>query len=906
MSRQIHAFPGGVHPPENKDQSSHNPIALPPLPAELTLPLNQHSGAPAKPVVSVGDKVLKGQLLAKANGFVSAPVHAPTSGTITAIEVCPVPHPSGLEEPCIILQSDGEDRWAELEPVTDYTAAAKDLLLQKIHDAGVVGLGGAGFPAAVKMASRTEDKIHTVVVNGAECEPYITADDRLMRERADKIVGGILILRHLLNPKEIIIGIEDNKPEAVDAMRAACKGKNIEVAVVPTRYPSGDAQRLIYLLTGKEVPNDARSVDIGILCYNVGTLAAVHDAIVEGKPLISRITTLTGEALKQPQNVEALIGTPADHLLEFSGLKKRKLHSLVLGGPMMGHTLERTDMPVLKTTNCLIAATWEEFPPAPTPQECIRCGLCSEACPVSLLPQQLYWHSKAENHDQLNHHNLFDCIECGACAYVCPSAIPLVQYYRASKGEIRQLQAKQQKAEYSKKRFEDRQARLEAEKAAREAKRKANAERAAQLKKEKAAAAANPAAAKPEDSAKADEVKAALARATARKATEGKAGRPQLSAKQKELKIQLSMVKAQLKKSERALADAKGSEETNAQLQTNIDKLKAQVATLEKEFEQAAQAPVAAAPEQPAKKAKPVLNEQQKKLKIESAMARAAVKKAQRALDEAGKSAANIDELKQTLQQAQTKADELEAAMKAAADAPAPEPAADKPVKKPKPALSDAQKKLKIEAAMARAAVKKAQRALDEAGDTPELKQALQQAQEKAAEVEAAMQAAAEAPEPAPAEEKPARKAKPVLSDAQKKLKIEAAMARAAVKKAQRALDEAGDDPELKQALQQAQAKAAELEAAMQAAAEAPAPEPEPTPAPAAEKPARKAKPVLSDEQKKLKIEAAMARAAVKKAQRALDDAGEDAANIDELKQTLQQAQAAADAAAEALDKASA
>ncbi len=753
MTREIHAFPGGVHPPESKDQSNQQSIGQPPLPAELILPLNQHSGAPAEPAITVGDSVLKGQLLARANGFVSAPVHAPTSGIIKAIETRAVPHPSGLQEPCIILQVDGNDQWTNLNPVPDYTSAAKDELLQKIHDAGVIGLGGAGFPAAVKMASRTEDKIHTLVVNGAECEPYITADDRLMREQAERIVSGIEILRYLLNPNEIIIGIEDNKPEAIDAMRLACKGKSIEVAVVPTRYPSGDAQRLIYLLTGKEVPNDARSVDIGMLCYNVGTLAAVHDAVIEGKPLISRITTLTGEALKKPQNVEALIGTPADHLLNFAGLKPRKLHSLVLGGPMMGHTLERTDMPVLKTTNCLIAATYEEFPPAPTPQECIRCGLCAEACPVSLLPQQLYWHSKAENHDQLKHHNLFDCIECGACAYVCPSTIPLVQYYRSSKGDIRLQEIKQQKAEYSKQRFESRQARLEQEKAAREAKRKANAERAAQLKREKAAAANQYTTTKPAIADKTDEVKAALARANARKATD-KPARAQLSPKQKELKIQLSMVRAQLKKSERALADNKGPEDEETRLQANIDKLRQQLETLEKDFEQAAKTtpePAKGPDESTAPKAKsrPALSDAQKKLKIEAAMARAAVKKAQRAIGDAGNDAANINELKQALQEAEEKAAGIMAEMNAASDQlPAPssvaEPAVTKqPARKAKPALSDAQKKLKIEAVMARAAVKKAQRALDDAGagasNLDELQQTLKQAQADADTAAAAL-----------------------------------------------------------------------------------------------------------------------------------------------------------------------
>ncbi|MCL6270977.1 electron transport complex subunit RsxC [Sansalvadorimonas sp. 2012CJ34-2] len=657
--RTIHEFPGGVHPGENKEQSTRTPIATPPLPNTFILPLNQHSGAPAELLVKVGDYVLKGQMLARANGFVSSPVHAPTSGTVTSVGMHPVPHWSGLEETCLVLEADGKDQWCELDPVADYKTVEKDELVQCIHDAGIVGLGGAGFPAAVKMSSRKASKIHTLIVNGAECEPYITADDMLMRERADRLLGGIEILQHMLNPQEVLIGIEDNKPEAIEAMRKVCAGKDaIEVVPVPTKYPSGDAQRLIWLLTGKEVPSDARSVDIGMLCYNVGTLVAIYDAITEGKPLISRVTTLTGAALHQPGNVEALIGTPAEHLLEFAGIQDEQFDALVMGGPMMGHTLDTTAVPVIKTSNCFIAASREEFPPPPPEQACIRCGMCADACPLSLLPQQLYWHAKSQNHEQLHHHNLFDCIECGACSYVCPSSIPLVQYFRAGKDEIRFQKAKSEKAERSRQRFEQRQKRLEAVAAEKEARRKANAEKARRAKEAKAAAGQSAGQNSADTSAadaKADMIKAAMERAKAKKATRaagtdvatassGKPARPQLSPKQKELKIQLSVVNAQIKKCERAASQAGENSSPEAEkLQADIDKLKQQQTQLKAEFE-AASAPT----EAPAKPAKAELSADEKKHKIELAMARAAVKKAERAVTTAKES--DSDQL-QTLQQ---------------------------------------------------------------------------------------------------------------------------------------------------------------------------------------------------------------------------------------------------------------
>lgn len=586
--RKAWPLKGGVHPEENKRQSTGLPITKAPLPATLVMPLSQHAGTPAEPVVQTGDKVLKGQLIARATGFISMPVHASSSGTVIAIEDRSVAHPSGFKDRCIVIQTDGVDHWCELNPVEDYRNESSEVLIKKIREAGISGMGGAGFPTAVKLAPVTPVK--TLILNGTECEPYITADDMLMREKAAEVIEGAKILMHILKVRECLIGVEDNKPEAIAALNEAAEGANIEVVVFPTVYPSGGEKQLIQILTGEEVPSGKLPADLGMVVQNVGTAVAVYEAITEGKPLISRITTLTGEALETPQNLEVLNGTPARDLLKATGVNGQEFTTLVVGGPMMGFTVDNVDIPATKTTNCFIAGTDEEFPEEPIPQPCIRCGMCAEACPTSLLPQQLFWHAKADNNNQLMHHNLFDCIECGACSYVCPSSIPLVQYYRAAKGSIRTQEAKNAKAERSKARYEARQTRIEQEKAEKEAKRKANAERAARLKAEKAKAGANKSA---EPASEEDPVKAAIARAKAKKAAAAagsgataKPARPVLSARQKELKIQLSMAKAQLKKTRRALTAAESSGEGDIEtLKANVQMLSEQTETLQKEFE---------------------------------------------------------------------------------------------------------------------------------------------------------------------------------------------------------------------------------------------------------------------------------------------------------------------------------
>jgi len=483
---QLWDFSGGIHPAEHKDLSTTRPIATSSLPERLILPLQQYSGAPAEACVSVGEKVLKGQVIATVSGAIGVPVHAPTSGTIEDVAMLPVPHPSGMNDWCIVLAPDGLDEWAEQEAIADYRSLDRDTVLQRIRESGIAGMGGAGFPTDIKLRPPKDRKVSTLILNGAECEPYITADDMAMRECADEIVSGLRIMAWILRPERCVIAIEDNKPEAVEAVKKATANTQTEVVVIPTKYPSGGEKQLIQILTGMEVPSDGIPADIGVICQNTGTAIAVSRAIHQGEPLISRIITITGRAVSNPGTYDVLLGTPVEHLLSQAGLDNRQLHRLILGGPMMGYTLETPGVPVVKTTNCVIAATAEELPAPPPEQPCIRCGMCAEACPMELLPQQLFWHSKAGELEKAEHLNLFDCIECGACSYVCPSSIPLVQYYRATKGEIRVQQAEHLKSDRARERFEARQARLDREQQEKEQRRRERAKAAteAQAKKQ--------------------------------------------------------------------------------------------------------------------------------------------------------------------------------------------------------------------------------------------------------------------------------------------------------------------------------------------------------------------------------------------------------------------------------------
>ena len=463
--RRLWHFHGGLKLAEHKESSTGRPIARAAIPSRLILPLQQHLGEAARPRVAVGERVLKGQLIAAPHGPVSSPVHASTSGVVVAIGHFPVPHPSGLAAPCIVIEADGEDRWAELPPpMEDYRKRDPAALLERINDAGIVGMGGATFPTGVKLDPGPEHPIKTLILNGAECEPYISCDDMLMRERARRILAGVNILKHILQPKQCLIGIEDNKPEAIEALCTEVTGHgvtDIQVVTIPTLYPSGGEKQLTRILTGEEVPRNGLPAQIGVVCHNVATAAAVADAVLDGKPLISRIVTVTGQGIGEPGNFDTLIGTPAADLIAQAGGYTDQVARLILGGPMMGFTLHTDAVPVTKGTNCLLAANAAEAPSGEPARPCIRCGECARVCPARLLPQQMYWYARCKDLEKVQDYNLFDCIECGCCSHVCPSHIPLVQYFRYAKTESWAQEEEKRKSDRARERHQARLARLE-------------------------------------------------------------------------------------------------------------------------------------------------------------------------------------------------------------------------------------------------------------------------------------------------------------------------------------------------------------------------------------------------------------------------------------------------------------
>ncbi|WP_312121113.1 electron transport complex subunit RsxC, partial [Pantoea vagans] len=431
------------------------------------IPLKQHIGHEGEICVAPGEKVLRGQPLTFGTGRM-LPVHAPTSGVIEDIGQHMTAHPSGLSELCIFLTPDGEDRWMPLDPLPDYRQHPRADIVQRIHDAGIAGLGGAGFPTATKLKGGLRG-VKTLIINAAECEPYITADDRLMQDYAAEVLEGSRILAWVLQAEQVLIGIEDNKPEAIAALKQALGSeRDLQIRVIPTKYPSGGAKQLTRILTGMEVPHGGRSTDIGVLMQNVGTAWAVKRAIINGEPITERVVTLTGEAIAQPRNVWSRLGTPISHLLHQVGFTPAPRQMVIMGGPLMGFTLPSLDVPVVKITNCILAPSASEMGNNDEEQSCIRCSACADACPAKLLPQQLYWYSQGGDHDKARAHHIDDCIECGACAYVCPSNIPLVQYYRQEKAELRAIDLEAKRTLEAKARFEARQARLEREKQARE------------------------------------------------------------------------------------------------------------------------------------------------------------------------------------------------------------------------------------------------------------------------------------------------------------------------------------------------------------------------------------------------------------------------------------------------------
>ncbi len=466
---------GGVHPHDRKGLTAECSIEPLPMPGLLHIPLQQHIGAAANPIVERRQQVAKGELIARAQGPVSAPIHAPTSGRIVGLGLYPANHPSGLSVRTITLQPDGEERWhPEIAGVADPFALTSEEIARRVAEAGIVGMGGATFPAAIKLDLRRRYSLHTLVINGSECEPYLTCDDRLMRERPAAVLDGIRIMAHALGVARILIGIERNKPHAIAAMsEAATPWAEIQVVSLPTRYPMGSEKHLVQTLIGQETPARGLTAEIGVVVHNPATAYAVHQALRTGRPLISRVVTVTGGAIREPRNLEVPIGTRVEDLIAYCGGFAETPERLISGGPMMGHAIPEPRVPIMKGSNGVLALTADECNRrAPSP--CIRCASCVTACPCGLVPLEMAAHIRAGDLDGAVSRGLMDCIGCGSCAYVCPAHLPLVQHFNHAKGELAARGRARQKQTETRRLAQQRLARLEAQK---QAKREAMARR---------------------------------------------------------------------------------------------------------------------------------------------------------------------------------------------------------------------------------------------------------------------------------------------------------------------------------------------------------------------------------------------------------------------------------------------
>lgn len=429
-------FKGGTHPPEKKELSKDSPIEVPPEPDKVIIPLSQHTGAPCKPAVNVGDVVKKGQLIGTPEGFVSAAVHSSVSGKVIAIENIQLP--TGRFSQAIVIENDKQNEWTTLRDNPDYMSLSPDELKNKIKEAGIVGLGGAAFPTHVKLSPPKEKPIDIVILNGAECEPYLTADYRLMIEKTSEIVEGLKILMKILGVKRGIIGIEDNKPDAIAKMKEAVRGiEGIEVWALKVKYPQGAEKMLIKATTGREVPPRGLPMDVGVVVQNIGTAFAIYEAVRYGKPLIERVVTVTGEGIKNPKNLMAKIGTPISQLIEFCGGFNNNVSKIVAGGPMMGFALPGLNAPVTKGTSGILVMSDSEVIHTEDFKPCIRCGRCVDACPMGLMPSMLSILGEKGFYEEMKEYNLFDCFECGTCAFVCPSKRPIVQLVRLGKSLVK-------------------------------------------------------------------------------------------------------------------------------------------------------------------------------------------------------------------------------------------------------------------------------------------------------------------------------------------------------------------------------------------------------------------------------------------------------------------------------------
>lgn len=466
----IHHFHGGLRLRHNKKISCQDKVERPPLPKILTVPLLQHSGPTANPVVAIGERVKKGQLIGRCGDreeenqtILGARIHAPTSGTVIAVDDRPITHPSGLEGLAVVIEADGEDQWLDRSEVKDWQNLKAEQLLNLIHEAGIVGLGGAVFPTARKVQGGHKQQVHTLILNGAECEPYISCDEMLMREQPEKVIQGAMILQKTLGAERTVIGIEDQMGAVQRALEQAVEdlgASDVSVVKVTTIYPEGGERQLIQVLTGLEVPADGLPADMGLVCINVGTAAACSEAVLEGKALIERIVTVTGNGIQHPRNLLALFGTPIEHLVEQCGGYTGDVARLILGGPMMGYALPSDGLPMIKAANCILALTHSDIGTPQPEMPCIRCAECARVCPAQLLPQQLHFHIRNNQWAEVEEHQLKSCIECGCCDFVCPSHIPLTNWFRYGKSELRTQTVEKQKADLARQRHEARDERL--------------------------------------------------------------------------------------------------------------------------------------------------------------------------------------------------------------------------------------------------------------------------------------------------------------------------------------------------------------------------------------------------------------------------------------------------------------
>ena len=446
--RAAHEGKAGVHPSYHKDLVAGQDIREMPLPSLLTVSMSQHLGAPAAPVVKKGDTVLRGQLIGQPAGFISAAVHAPTSGTVKAIVDAPTA--SGPAAQAALLEPDGDDAWVQdLAPLPDWARVPGRELVEKVADAGVTGMGGAGFPTHVKLSPPPEKPIDTVIVNGAECEPYLAADHRLMLEFADSVAEGCAIIRHILQAKVLRVAIEDNKPDAIETMEKAISrlDGDVAVSVLKTEYPQGAEKQQILAITGREVPSGGLPMDVGAVVENVGTTLAIRDAILEGMPLLRRVTSVTGYPVVRPSNVMARVGTSYADLVEFCGGLRAPAAKVISGGPMMGFAQHTLDVATAKTTSGVVLLSPRDVRNF-TSMPCISCGRCVDACPSYLMPCELSQAIEAEHYESAEAMNVLDCIECGCCAFVCPSNRPLTQHMRRGKATAvaRKREQQQKKA----------------------------------------------------------------------------------------------------------------------------------------------------------------------------------------------------------------------------------------------------------------------------------------------------------------------------------------------------------------------------------------------------------------------------------------------------------------------------